>query len=184
MSKPDVDNWSVKVNDREQLIFLLCAAAEIEHGLMCSYLYAAWNLKQSQDEGLNDVQLAAVDRWLKIIYGVARYGRNAPLALVCNLLMSLGSPPHFSHPNFPIPVGYYPSSIIARLAPFTRKTADHFVYLERPERVFLPQVPGFESPDYVRRKPVVRLTPTTEDFDTVSISIAALRTDSVCLPKI
>ncbi len=64
MSKPDVDTESVQVNDREQLIFLLCEAAEIEHGLMCSYLYAAWSLKQTKQEGLDDLQFAAVDRWL------------------------------------------------------------------------------------------------------------------------
>lgn len=167
MSKPDVDNWSVTVNDREQLIFLLCEAAEIEHGLMCSYLYAAWSLKQSQHEGLNERQLAAVDRWRKAIHGVAME-EMLHLALVSNLLMSLGSPPHFTRPNFPVPAGYHPSSIVARLTPFTRETADHFVYLERPEGVFLPQVPGFESLDYERRELVVRLTPTAEDFDTVS----------------
>lgn len=167
MSKPDVDSRSVHVNDREQLIFLLCEAAEIEHGLMCSYLYAAWSLKQSKHEGLNERQLAAIDRWRKAIHGVAME-EMLHLALVSNLLVSLGSPPHFSRPNFPIPAGYHPSSIVARLTPFTRETADHFVYLERPEGVFLPQVPGFESLDYERREPVVRLTPTAEDFDTVS----------------
>ncbi|WP_194727406.1 ferritin-like domain-containing protein [Noviherbaspirillum malthae] len=167
MSDPAVDNRSVRVNDREQLIFLLSEAAEIEHGLMCSYLYAAWSLKQSQEEGLSDSQLAAVNRWRSIITGVAME-EMLHLALVSNLLMSLGSPPHFSRPNFPIPVGYHPSSIVARLTPFTRETADHFVYLERPEGVFLPQVAGFESVDYERREPVVRLTPTAEDFDTVS----------------
>lgn len=167
VSSPAVDNRSVQVNDREQLIFLLCEAAEIEHGLMCSYLYAAWSLKQSPEEGLDDIQLAAVDRWRNIIHGVAME-EMLHLTLVNNLLMSLGSPPHFSRPNFPIPVGYHPSSIVARLTPFTREAADHFVYLERPEGVFLPQAKGFESSDYERRVPVVRLTPTAEDFDTVS----------------
>lgn len=167
MSAKDVDNQLVRVNDREQLIYLLTEAAEIEHGLMCSYLYASWSLKQSTEEGLTEVQLAAVDRWRSVIQGVAME-EMLHLALVSNLLMSVGSPPHFSRPNFPIPAGYHPSSMVARLTPFTRQTAHHFVYLERPEGVYLPQVPGFESAQYERREPTQRLTPSAEDFDTVS----------------
>ena len=164
--QPDVDYRPVRVNDREQLIYLLTEAAEIEHGLMCSYLYAAWSLKRTQDEGLNEAQLDAVNRWHDVIHGVAME-EMLHLALVSNLLMSLGSPPHFSRPNFPIPSGYHPSSVVARLTPFTRATADHFVYLERPEGVYLPQAHGFESPPYERGEARTRLTPTAEEFDTV-----------------
>jgi hypothetical protein len=166
VSQPSVDYRPVRVNDREQLIYLLSEAAEIEHGLMCSYLYAAWSLKQSCEEGLTESQLAAVRRWRHVIHGVAME-EMLHLALVSNLLMSLGSPPHFSRPNFPIPTGYHPSSIVARLTPFNRETAHHFVYLERPEGVYLPQVPGFEAASYQRAPHAERLTPTAEDFDTV-----------------
>jgi hypothetical protein len=56
-----------------------------------------------------------------------------------------------------------------RLTPFTRKTADHFVYLERPEGMDLPQVAGFEAPvAYHRYRGRPRLTPTAEDYGTVS----------------
>jgi hypothetical protein len=67
----NVDAKPVRVNDREQLIYLLTEAAEIEHGLMCSYLYAGWSLKQRIDEGITQPQLDAVDRWRKQIHGVA-----------------------------------------------------------------------------------------------------------------
>jgi uncharacterized Fe-S cluster-containing MiaB family protein len=42
---------------REQLISMLCEAAEIEHCLMCSYLYAAFSLKQDQSEGLTAAEM-------------------------------------------------------------------------------------------------------------------------------
>lgn len=42
------DQQKVRVNDREQLIYLLTEAAEIEHGLMCTYLYAGWSLECSK----------------------------------------------------------------------------------------------------------------------------------------
>jgi len=34
----------IVVQDREELIYLLCEAAEFEHTVMCSYLYAQWTL--------------------------------------------------------------------------------------------------------------------------------------------
>lgn len=161
------DQHDVRVNDREQLIYLLTEAAEIEHGLMCTYLYAGWSLKQSADEGVTPVQLAAIDRWRKEIRSVAME-EMAHLASVNNLLMSIGSPPHFRRQNFPVPAGYHPSSLVVRLAPLTRDTLAHFVYLERPEGMDMAQATGFESPQpYERRPRATRLTPTAEDFDTV-----------------
>ncbi|MDB5770834.1 MAG: Ferritin-like [Burkholderia sp.] len=162
-----VDATPVRVNDREQLIYLLTEAAEIEHGLMCSYLYAAWSLKQHVDEGITPEQLAAVDRWRGHIHGVAME-EMLHLALVSNLLMSIGSPPHFRRQNFPVLPGYHPSSIVVRLAPFSRATAEHFVYLERPEGVPMEPAPGYEPPiEYERHSGFNRLTPTAEDYDTV-----------------
>jgi len=35
------------IQDREELIYLLCEAAEFEHTVMCSYLYAQWTLKRA-----------------------------------------------------------------------------------------------------------------------------------------
>ena len=41
------------IEHREALYYMLCEAAELEHGIMCQYLYAAFSLKQSEDEGLS-----------------------------------------------------------------------------------------------------------------------------------
>ena len=38
------------IEHREALIYMLCEAAELEHGLMCQYLFAAFSLKESRDE--------------------------------------------------------------------------------------------------------------------------------------
>jgi hypothetical protein len=40
------------VDTREELVYLLGQACEIEHGLMCEYLYAQFSLKRGPDEGL------------------------------------------------------------------------------------------------------------------------------------
>ncbi|WP_426102980.1 ferritin-like domain-containing protein [Massilia sp. TSP1-1-2] len=168
MEKPfNTDQHDVRVNDREQLIYLLTEAAEIEHGLMCTYLYAGWSLKRTVDEGVTPEQLASIERWRKQIRGVAME-EMVHLAMVNNMLMSIGSPPHFRRQNFPVPPGYHPSSLVVRLAPLTRDTLAHFIYLERPEGMEMAQARGFESPlDYERRSPTSTLTPTAEDYDTV-----------------
>lgn len=161
------DQYEVRVNDREQLIYLLTEAAEIEHGLMCTYLYAGWSLKQSASEAVTPAQLEAIDRWRKEIRSVAME-EMAHLGSVNNLLMSIGSPPHFRRQNFPVPAGYHPSSLVVRLAPLTRDTLAHFIYLERPEGMEMAQARGFESSTaYQRHPPAARITPTAEDFDTV-----------------
>ncbi|MDB5919193.1 MAG: Ferritin-like [Massilia sp.] len=161
------DQHDVRVNDREQLVYLLTEAAEIEHGLMCTYLYAGWSLKQSVSEGVTPAQLDAINRWRKEIRSVAME-EMAHLATVNNLLMAIGSPPHFRRQNFPVPAGYHPSSLVVRLAPLTRDTLAHFVYLERPEGMDMAQAKGFESASAYQRRPhATRLTPTAEDFDTV-----------------
>ena len=47
------------IEHREALIYMLCQAAELEHGIMCQYLFAAFSLKQSTDEGLTSEELEA-----------------------------------------------------------------------------------------------------------------------------
>src|SRR5690348_10954850 len=59
------------IEHREALIYMLCEAAELEHGIMCQYLFAAFSLKQSTGEGLTEAELAAVTRWRTQISHVA-----------------------------------------------------------------------------------------------------------------
>src|SRR5689334_24951616 len=59
------------IEHREALIYMLCEAAELEHGIMCQYLFAAFSLKQREDEGLTQGELSAVTRWRKAISHVA-----------------------------------------------------------------------------------------------------------------
>ena len=47
----------LQVESREELVYLLGEAGEIEHALMCEYLYAQFSLKRTADEGLTPEQL-------------------------------------------------------------------------------------------------------------------------------
>src|SRR5215469_13078823 len=59
------------VEHREQLWSLLVEAAQIEHMIMCQYLYANFSLKTEPDEGLTAGQADAVARWQEILTGIA-----------------------------------------------------------------------------------------------------------------
>ena len=39
------------IEHREALIYMLCEAAELEHAIMCQYLFAAFSLKESDRRG-------------------------------------------------------------------------------------------------------------------------------------
>src|SRR5713226_7607016 len=80
------------IEHREALIYMLCEAAELEHGIMCQYLYAAFSLKQSEAEGLTPGEAAAVNRWRKRISHVATQ-EMLHMSLVQNLLYAIGAAP-------------------------------------------------------------------------------------------
>jgi len=86
------------IEHREALIYMLCEAAELEHGIMCQYLFAAFSLKQREDEGLTAQELETVTRWRRVVSHVATE-EMLHLALVHNLLSAIGAAPHFGRPN-------------------------------------------------------------------------------------
>jgi hypothetical protein len=129
------------IEHREALIYMICAAAELEHALMCEYLFAAFSLKESRDEGLTQEQLAAVNRWRSTIFGVASQ-EMLHLALTANMLTALGASPHLSRPNLPQPARHYPAAVRLAFLPFGEQALRHFLYLERPEGMALDDAEG------------------------------------------
>src|SRR6516165_5892799 len=120
------------IEHREALIYMLCEAAELEHGIMCQYLYAAFSLKQTEDEGLTAEEVKAVARWRKRISHIATQ-EMLHMSLVQNLLSAIGGAPHLSRPNFPHPATHYPAGVHLALLPFGEDALRHFMFLERPE---------------------------------------------------
>jgi hypothetical protein len=122
----------IVVENREELIFLLSEASELEHMLMLQYLFAAFSLKTDAGEGLTEEQLEAVRRWERVISEVAAQ-EMLHLASASNLLTAIGGAPHFSRPNFPQPAKYYPPGFELALMPFSEQVLGSFVFYERPE---------------------------------------------------
>jgi CDGSH-type Zn-finger protein/uncharacterized Fe-S cluster protein YjdI len=162
------------LSSREHLLGLLAEASEIEHNLMCCYLYAAFSLKQSTDEGVSAPELTAITRWRRLILDVA-IEEMGHLTLVANIMSALGGMPHFGRQNFPIAAGYHPSGIVVKLAPFNVNTLDHFIYLERPDGSEVLDGAGFEAPvRYVREQAAGRVMPSAQDYETVGQLYAAI----------
>lgn len=152
---------------REQLAYLLTEAAEIEHGILCCYLFATFSLKRGTRDGLADDEAAAVARWRGALMSIA-VDEMLHLSLVSNLLAAIGFAPQFQRANFPVPPGYHPSGVVLALAPFDLSTLDHFLFLERPEGVDVVDGAGFDAPPYVERATRTdALLPSSEDYATV-----------------
>jgi len=162
------------VTTREELLFLLCEASELEHLLMCEYLFAAFSLKEHEEEGLTPEQLDAVRRWERVITGVA-VQEMLHLAQASNLLTAIGGMPHFRRPNLPQRAKFYPPEIQLALLPFGEDALRHFIFLERPE--------DFDDLDAPEFTPIgapfadVRggeLVPVAQNFATVGLLYRAI----------
>ncbi|TLZ00181.1 MAG: hypothetical protein E6K36_13345 [Gammaproteobacteria bacterium] len=163
------------LTQREVLLHALYEAAELEHNLMCTYLYAAASLRDGEREGLGVEEAAAVRRWRQVLLGVA-IEEMGHLAAVWNITSGLGGSPRFGRTNFPLDPGLLPASVVVKLAPFNAHTLQHFVFLERPHGSTEPEGGGFAyERSYVRGGTSgARLTPMGVNYDTVGDFYAAL----------
>jgi len=117
------------ISSRNDMIAALHEAAEIEHGLLLQYLFAALTMKQQPDEGVTPEEFARLRQWKGIILGVA-VDEMGHLGTVCNLLAAIGSSPHFDRPGFPQTTGYYPFDF--ELLRFGDEALRRFVAAELP----------------------------------------------------
>jgi hypothetical protein len=128
------------VEGREELLYLLGEAAELEHAACCSYLYAAFTLQADPGEGLTAAQVPAVAGWKRTINQIALQ-EMIHLALVNNLLAALGGAPRLGRHNLPQRSPYAPE-IRLTLAPFSEQTLRRFLYIERPEEMDISTMAG------------------------------------------
>src|SRR6201989_1908637 len=156
------------IEHREALIYMLCQAAELEHGIMCQYLFAAFSLKQRADEGLTPEQLEAVTRWRRTIAHVATE-EMLHLALVQNVLSAIGAAPHLTRPKLPAPARHYPAGVNLTLVPFGEPALQHFMFLERPEGMALEGAKDIDAPvhDAMPLPAAGDIVPQLQDFATI-----------------
>jgi hypothetical protein len=119
------------IHTREELINNLVAAAELEHGLLVQYLYAAMTLKAGEEEGLTTAQAAMVNTWGAWIRGVAKQ-EMGHLGTVLNLLEAIGGGSYLNRMRLPSDTGLYTPPIRFSLVPLTIDTIRRFVQFETP----------------------------------------------------
>jgi hypothetical protein len=156
----------IVVAHREDLWWLLAEACQLEHMIMCQYLFAEWTLKDASD-GVTAEQSEAIERWRGVLRGIA-IEEMLHLALVANVMSSIGAAPYFGRPNFPQRSGYFPESIQLDLKPFGEAALKHFLFLERPEGMEREDADGF-VPTAPRRDPLSEseAMPRGQEFLTV-----------------
>lgn len=120
-----------QVKTREDLLYLLSQAAELEHSLACQYLFTAFSLKESTDEGVSQAQLNKINRWRRSINGIA-VQEMLHLAIASNLLTAIGGAPYFRRANFPQAKTYSSLKLQFKLAPFNETTLNRYICFELP----------------------------------------------------
>ena len=114
----------------DHLVMLLHVAAEIEHGLMVQYLYAAYSLGGPDVTG--DDRHALVKRWHDNLITVAKE-EMGHLLTVQNILCLLGAPINLAREDYPWDVPYYPFAF--SLEKLSRSSLACYVHAEMPPHV-------------------------------------------------
>jgi hypothetical protein len=137
-----VNPLTIELTTREDLLNTLHLAAELEHNLMCQYLFAAYSMKRSTSEGLDEVQLEKTRGWGALMTLVCRQEMEH-MGLVLNLISAIGGSPNFQRPNFPQRKEMYGKlGIKSELTRFSKETIKRFQEFEAPH-----PAPG---PDFCR----------------------------------
>jgi Ferritin-like len=111
---------------RDEAVFLLTAAAEIEHALMAQYLYAGYSVRVAGDSApkLEEIQ--------NLLFQVARE-EMGHLATVQNLLHLIGGPLNLNREHSPYASEIYPFRF--KLEPLSRDSLAKYVIAESPEQL-------------------------------------------------
>lgn len=112
---------------RDYISFLLNVDAEIEHGLMVQYLYAAYSLGGPQ---VPEAHRAMVRGWQEVILGIAKE-EMGHLITVQNVLRLIGAPLNFDRDDYPWTTPFYPFPF--SLEPLTLDSLAKYVYAESPK---------------------------------------------------
>jgi CDGSH-type Zn-finger protein/truncated hemoglobin YjbI len=118
------------IKTREELISLLSRAAELEHGLACVCLFAAYSLKNDVSEGgLTDIQADLVRGWRRRLASKAEDSMRH-LAQISNLLTAIGAMPVIARPALLRSTSTASSESRLTLEPFSQQLLDHLVTYE------------------------------------------------------
>ncbi len=114
---------------RDEAVFLLTAAAEVEHALMVQYLYAAYSVRVPDDDDPNFQQLKTLQ---DLLLQIAKE-EMGHLITVQNLLHLIGGPLNFGREHSPYASEIYPFRF--KLQPLTLDSLAKYVIAESPSEL-------------------------------------------------
>jgi hypothetical protein len=115
---------------RDEAVWLLHTAAEVEHALLVQYIYAAYSFARAPFSGNPpDNAEALVREWSTAILDIARQ-EMGHLITVQNLLLALSGPVTFEREDFPFFSEFYPFPF--KLEPLTKESLAKYVAAEMP----------------------------------------------------
>ncbi len=107
-------------------VFLLHIAAEIEHGLLVQYLFAAYSLGGPQ---VPEEHQPNVRKWQTVLFGIAKE-EMGHFVTVQNVLKLLGGALNLERNDYPWDVPFAPFQF--SLQPLSRRLLARYVYIESP----------------------------------------------------
>lgn len=106
------------LSPRDEVVFLLHTAAEVEHSLLVQYLYAWMSASHDWPEGAGTIRTIAIQEM-------------AHLATVQNVLRALSAPLNFDREDYPFRGDFYPFPFA--LEPVSSASLARYVVAEMPE---------------------------------------------------
>ena len=140
---------------RDEAVFLLNIAAEVEHAVMVQYLFGAYSLRDPSQ--FTDDKGTLVREWRKEIATVGRQ-EMGHLVTVQNLLRSLGAPLSLARDEFPMNTGFYPFAF--RLEPLSKNSAAKYAFIE------MPPIAATEGIDGVTAAEIADITKRADEDNT------------------
>lgn len=150
------------IASREDLVDALSLAAEIEHAIMCQYLFAAFSIDRT-NPALEPEHVEVARTFTLELLQIARQ-EMAHLGMVTNLLIAIGAAPDFDRPNLPLQRDYYAIDHRFALMPI----GDEFLALAAKLEEPLPRI-GLES-----APPMPVYSSVAAIYDRIQIGLATL----------
>ncbi|WP_299436676.1 ferritin-like domain-containing protein [uncultured Aquimarina sp.] len=119
-------NIPSEFNAKDWLSYLLHIDAELEHGLMVQYLYAAYSMG---GDHIAEEHRESVRQWQEIILGIAKE-EMGHFVSVQNVLRVIGAALNFNRQDFPWDTDLYPFPF--KLEQFTKTSLAKYIFAESP----------------------------------------------------
>ena len=166
----------VSTPTREQLVHSLYEAAELEHNLMCTYLYAAFSLRDGPAEGLSPARAEAVARWRRDDHAASPSRRWATSPRCGTSRRRSAARRASAAATFRSTRARCPPASSSSSRRSAKTSLQHFIFLERPDGSQRARRRGLRAATSRSRAASTRprLTPMALDYETVGVFYATL----------